>query len=154
MSHTHEKYQELIKRAQAVQPVATAIVHPCDESSLSGAIDAAKLGLIRPTLVGPKAKIQAVAEKLKLDIAGFEIVEAKLTGEKPDFVEDVKLEVSADKTRVTLSGTLLKDKGAPSSWFAPVALTVEKRIGPAPKTVDPVALDLKLPGTTIVPIPP
>jgi phosphate acetyltransferase len=76
MSHTHEKYQELIKRAQAVQPVATAIVHPCDESSLSGAIDAAKLGLIRPTLVGPKAKIQAVAEKLKLDIAGFEIVEA------------------------------------------------------------------------------
>jgi phosphate acetyltransferase len=76
MSHTHEKYQELIKRAQAVQPVATAIVHPCDESSLSGAVDAAKLGLIRPTLVGPKAKIQAVAEKLKLDIAGFEIVEA------------------------------------------------------------------------------
>ena len=59
-----------------MQPVATAIVHPCDESSLSGAVDAAKLGLIRPTLVGPKAKIQAVAEKLKLDIAGFEIVEA------------------------------------------------------------------------------
>jgi phosphate acetyltransferase len=76
MSHTHEKYQELIKRAKAVQPVATAIAHPCDESSLSGAVDAAKLGLIRPTLVGPKAKIQAVAAKLKLDIAGYEIVEA------------------------------------------------------------------------------
>ena len=60
-----------------MQPVATAIVHPCDESSLSGAVDAAKLGLIRPTLVGPKAKIQAVAEKLKLDIAGFEIGRAR-----------------------------------------------------------------------------
>jgi phosphate acetyltransferase len=70
MSHKHEKYQRLIDAAKALQPVTTAIVHPCDESSLSGAVDAAKLGLIRPILVGPKAKIQAVAAKLKLDIAG------------------------------------------------------------------------------------
>jgi phosphate acetyltransferase len=76
MSHKHEKYQRLIDAAKALQPVATAIVHPCDESSLSGAVDAAKLGLIRPILVGPKAKIQAVAAKLKLDIAGYEIVDA------------------------------------------------------------------------------
>jgi phosphate acetyltransferase len=76
MSHTHEKYQRLIDAAKALQPVSTAIVHPCDESSLSGAVDAAKLGLIRPILVGPKAKIQAVAAKLKLDLAGYEIVDA------------------------------------------------------------------------------
>ncbi|HEU4923952.1 MAG TPA: phosphate acetyltransferase [Burkholderiales bacterium] len=76
MSHKHEKYQRLIDAAKALQPVATAIVHPCDESSLSGAVDAAKLGLIRPILVGPKAKIQAVAAKLELDIAGYEIVDA------------------------------------------------------------------------------
>ena len=76
MSHQHEKYQRLIDAAKALPPVATAIVHPCDESSLSGAVDAAKLGLIRPILVGPKAKIQAVAAKLKLDIAGYEIVDA------------------------------------------------------------------------------
>src|SRR5512134_307309 len=76
MSHQHEKYQRLIDAAKALPPVATAIVHPCDESSLSGAVDAAKLGLIRPILVGPKAKIQAVAAKLELDIAGYEIVDA------------------------------------------------------------------------------
>ena len=76
MSPQHEKYQRLIDAAKALPPVATAIVHPCDESSLSGAVDAAKLGLIRPILVGPKAKIQAVAAKLKLDIAGYEIVDA------------------------------------------------------------------------------
>ncbi|HSA70779.1 MAG TPA: phosphate acetyltransferase [Burkholderiales bacterium] len=76
MSHQHEKYQRLIDAAKALPPVATAIVHPCDESSLSGAVDAAKLGLIRPILVGPKVKIQAVAAKLKLDIAGYEIVDA------------------------------------------------------------------------------
>jgi phosphate acetyltransferase len=73
---SHEKYQRLIDAAKALQPVATAVAHPCDESSLSGAIDGAKLGLIRPILVGPKAKIQAVAAKLKADIARFEVVDA------------------------------------------------------------------------------
>jgi phosphate acetyltransferase len=73
---SHEKYQRLINAAKTHEPVATAIAHPCDESSLTGAVDAAKLGLIRPILVGPKAKIQAVAQKHKLDISGFELVDA------------------------------------------------------------------------------
>jgi phosphate acetyltransferase len=73
---SHEKYKRLIEAAQAHEPVATAVAHPCDESSLTGAVDAAKLGLIRPILVGPKLKIQAAAQKAKLDISGFEIVDA------------------------------------------------------------------------------
>ena len=68
---SHEKYRRLIEAAKALPPVATAVAHPCDESSLKGAIDAAKLGLIRPILVGPRAKIQA----LKLDIAGYELID-------------------------------------------------------------------------------
>ena len=73
---SHEKYKRLIEAAQAHEPVATAVAHPCDETSLTGAVDAAKLGLIRPILVGPKLKIQAAAQKAKLDITGFEIVDA------------------------------------------------------------------------------
>jgi phosphate acetyltransferase len=76
MSARHEKYQRLLERAKAVQPVVTAVAHPCDESSLSGAVDAAKLGLIKPILVGPKAKIQAVAKQFELDISGYELVDA------------------------------------------------------------------------------
>ena len=75
-SMSHEKYQRLLEVAKALQPVATAVAHPCDESSLSGAVDAAKLGLIKPILVGPKAKIEAVAKQFKLDISGYEIVDA------------------------------------------------------------------------------
>jgi phosphate acetyltransferase len=71
----HEKYRRLIDAAKALQPVPTAVAHPCDQSSLSGAVDAAKLGLIRPILVGPKAKIDALAKSLKLDIAGYELVD-------------------------------------------------------------------------------
>jgi phosphate acetyltransferase len=73
---THEKYQRLIDTAKTLTPVTTAVAHPCDESSLCGAVDAAKLGLIVPILVGPKAKIEAVAKACKLDISGFEIVDA------------------------------------------------------------------------------
>jgi len=73
---SHDKYRRLIDAAKAVQPAPTAVAHPCDESSLSGAVDAAKLGLIRPILVGPKAKIDALARSLKLDIAGYELVDA------------------------------------------------------------------------------
>ena len=73
---SHEKYQRLIDAAKAVEPVPTAVAHPCDQSSLSGAVDAAKLGLIRPILVGPKAKIDALAKSLKLDIAGYQLVDA------------------------------------------------------------------------------
>jgi phosphate acetyltransferase len=71
-----EKYQALLSAAKELQPVVTAVAHPCDESSLSGAMGAAKLGLIRPILVGPKAKIEAVAKQFKIDISGCEIVDA------------------------------------------------------------------------------
>jgi phosphate acetyltransferase len=71
-----EKYQRLIEAAKALKPVATAVAHPCDESSLSGAVDAAKLGLIKPILVGPRAKIEAAAKQSKLDISGYELLDA------------------------------------------------------------------------------
>jgi phosphate acetyltransferase len=72
----HEKYQRLIAAAKALKAVSTAVAHPCDESSLSAAVDAAKLGLIKPILVGPKAKIEGVAKQFKLDISGYELVDA------------------------------------------------------------------------------
>jgi phosphate acetyltransferase len=71
-----EKYQRLIDAAKALEPVATAVVHPCEESALAGAVDAANLGLIRPILVGPRAKIEATARQARLDISGYELVDA------------------------------------------------------------------------------
>jgi phosphate acetyltransferase len=76
MNARHEKYQRLIDAAKALPPVTTAVAHPCDESSLSGAVDAAKMGLIKPILVGPKAKIAGIAGQFKLDISRYELVDA------------------------------------------------------------------------------
>jgi phosphate acetyltransferase len=69
------KYDRLIAAAQAVEPVWTIVAHPCDAPSLRGAVEAAALGLIRPILVGPAAKIRAVAEAGGMDLGGIEIVD-------------------------------------------------------------------------------
>ena len=53
----------------------TVVVHPCDETSLRGAVEAAEAGIIVPILVGPAAKIAAVAREHGLDIGRFEIVD-------------------------------------------------------------------------------
>jgi len=72
----HEKYQRLIDICRTLPATPTAVAHPCDESSVRGAADAAKLGLIRPILVGPRARIQAAAEEAEVDVAQYEIVDA------------------------------------------------------------------------------
>jgi len=73
---SHEKYDRLIEVAKALDTIPTAVAHPCDASSLSAALDAARLGLIRPILVGPRAKIEAAAKECGQDLGGFEIVDA------------------------------------------------------------------------------
>ena len=42
MERKHEKYERLIARCKSLPPARTAVAHPCDESSLRAAIDAAK----------------------------------------------------------------------------------------------------------------
>src|SRR6187200_2262159 len=70
------KYERLIANAKKVPPATTVVAHPCDESSLRGAVDAAELGIIKPVLVGPAAKIAAVADEHGIDIKGCQIVDA------------------------------------------------------------------------------
>jgi len=77
MTAKHEKYQRLIDACKALPPTPTAVAHPCDASSLEGAAEAARLGLIVPILVGPRQRILAVASASKIDISGFEIVDAE-----------------------------------------------------------------------------
>jgi len=72
----HEKYERLIERAKAMTPAPCAVAHPCDESSLRGAVEAGQMGLLKPILVGPKARIQSLAAHMELDLSGCELVDA------------------------------------------------------------------------------
>jgi phosphate acetyltransferase len=69
------KYDRLIAKAKSVPATKTIVVHPCDETSLRGPIEAAEAGIIAPIFVGPAARINAVAREHKLDIGKFEVVD-------------------------------------------------------------------------------
>ena len=73
----HEKYNRLIAVASKHPPMATAVAHPCDEVSLESAVEAARLGLLRPILVGPLARVRDTAARAGLEIGGFELVESQ-----------------------------------------------------------------------------
>ena len=77
MERKHEKYERLIARCKDISPIPTAVAHPCDESSLRGTLEAAKLGILQPILVGPRNKIEAVAKQFNLDISPYELVDAE-----------------------------------------------------------------------------
>jgi phosphate acetyltransferase len=75
-SPPQSKYERLIARAKQVPAAITVVAHPCDETSLRGAVDAAEAGIIVPILVGPAAKISAVAQRYGLDVSRFQVVDA------------------------------------------------------------------------------
>lgn len=75
MDRKHEKYQRLVERCKSLAPVPTAIAYPCDETSLKGAVEAAELGILRPILVGPRDRVEAVAAQCDIDISAYELVD-------------------------------------------------------------------------------
>ena len=70
----HEKYEALVRACRELPPVRTAVAHPCDETSLRGAVEAAEAGIIKPLLIGPEARIRNLAASLNLDISKLQIV--------------------------------------------------------------------------------
>ena len=69
------KYEALIARCQTLEPIPTAVAHPCEHTALSGAVEAADKKLITPILVGPAEKIGDVAKAHGIDISRFRLVD-------------------------------------------------------------------------------
>jgi phosphotransacetylase len=69
------KYEQLLARCRDLEAVPTAVVHPCEQSALAGAIDAGAQGLITPILVGPAAKIEEVAKANGIDLGRTRVVD-------------------------------------------------------------------------------
>jgi phosphate acetyltransferase len=103
----HEKYQRLVDFCKTLPPTPTAVAHPCDQSSLQGAVDAARMGLIAPILVGPRARIQAVAKQNKIDISGLTIVEAPYSQASAEKAVDL---VREGKAEALMKGSLHTDE--------------------------------------------
>ena len=102
----HEKYERLVAATRDLRPLATAVAHPCDESSLRGALEAAEEGIITPVLVGPKAMICDLAKSLDLNIEGIDIVDAPPNESAAKAVELVR----SSKAELLMKGSLHSDE--------------------------------------------
>jgi phosphate acetyltransferase len=71
----HAKYERLIAATKGLHPLPTVVAHPCDETSLRGALEAAEAGMVVPILVGAKGRIESLARSVDLDLGAVRIID-------------------------------------------------------------------------------
>ena len=119
------KYERLIARAKESSAATTIVVHPCEETALRGPIEAAHAGIIIPILVGPAAKIQAVAREHRLDIGRFEIVDVPHS--HASAAKAVEL-IQQSKGELLMKGSLHTDELMREVTSSKTGLRTERRI--------------------------
>jgi phosphate acetyltransferase len=101
------KYERILERCAGVDPVPTAVAHPCEKSALAGALEASELGLIRPILVGPAAHIVEIARASGIGLDGIEIVDTP--NSHASAAKAVEL-VRTGKAELLMKGSLHSDE--------------------------------------------
>jgi len=107
LSADHDKFRALLAKAQKLPPMPTAVVHPCDKVSLEAVVEAARLKLIDPILVGPEDRIRAVADENNIDIVQFKIVDAEYSQDSAAKAVELVREGRAD---ALMKGSLHTDE--------------------------------------------
>jgi len=101
------RFNALLARGNGLEAVRCAVVHPCDKESLSGALDAARYQLIIPLLIGPKAKINKVAQEAGLDISACELIDVPHS----HAAADMAAEMAANRqVEILMKGSLHTDE--------------------------------------------
>lgn len=100
-------FHDLIKKCKDLEPISVAVCHPCSETALKGAIEAGQIGLIRPYLVGPKARVLSIAENLGVDISPYELIDSEHSHDSA--LKAVKL-CRMGKTEALMKGSLHTDE--------------------------------------------
>lgn len=69
--------KSFMEKCRSLTKIKVAVVYPCSQDSLEGAVEAAEQGLIEPVLIGPKASILAIAEQLNINISSYELIDVR-----------------------------------------------------------------------------
>ena len=101
------KYERLLERCKTLEAIPTAVAHPCEESALTGAVEAAQAGLINPILVGPASKIEEIARAANIDLGKLEIVDAEHSVDSAKKAVDL---VKQGRAEVLMKGSLHSDE--------------------------------------------
>ncbi|WP_417774197.1 bifunctional enoyl-CoA hydratase/phosphate acetyltransferase [Stappia sp.] len=119
------QYAKLIAATEALAPVRTAVVHPCDVLSVTGALDAARQGMIVPVLVGPKGKIEAAAKAARRSLEGIELLDVPHSHAAAEAAVAL---VRAGKAEALMKGALHTDELMDAVVDATLGLRTERRM--------------------------
>ena len=123
--HRGARYERLLAAARDLPPVTTAVVHPCDRVSLESAIEAARLGLIAPILVGPPERIRATAAEADLDISAVTLVASAHSHDSADKAVEL---VRQGKAEALMKGSLHTDELMGAVVARDTGIRTERRI--------------------------
>jgi len=114
----HNQLEFFVEQASKTPRIRTAVIHPVDQNSLLGAVEAARYNIIEPILIGPTAKIHAAADAAQIDISGFEIINTAHSHESAEVAVELARLCKVDilmkggiSTDEMLSAILHKTKG-------------------------------------------
>jgi phosphate acetyltransferase len=125
MDTPHSKYHQLIDFCSALPPTPTAVAHPCDRSSLEGAVEAARIGLIDPLLVGPRQRILDLAAEAGIDPSGLKIVDAPHSHAAAELAVQL---VREGKAEALMKGSLHTDELMAAVVRRDTGLRTERRV--------------------------
>jgi len=120
-----DKYARILKKCEGIPAISCAVAHPCDPDSLLGPIEAAKLGLINPILVGPEDKIKAVAKAEGIDLSPYRIVP---TEHSHDSAQKAVALVRAGEAEALMKGSLHTDARLSAVVSSATGLRTSRRI--------------------------
>lgn len=120
-----QRYQNLINSALDISTPCCAVAHPCDASSLGSVVEAARMGLFHPILIGPRARMEAVAKEHGLDISGFECIDTPHSHASADQAVEC---VQSAKASLLMKGSLHTDELMHSVLKHKGGLRTERRI--------------------------
>jgi phosphate acetyltransferase len=101
------KYESLLEQCKGLQPIPTAVVYPCEAGALTGAYEAAKLGLIEPIFVGPLSEIEQTASESGINLGIPNVVDVPDSHEAAFTAVEL---VRHGKAEILMKGSLHTDE--------------------------------------------
>ncbi len=121
----HNQLEFYIEQARRAAPVTTAVIHPVDRNSLLGAVKAAEQGLIDPLLVGPEARIRAVASDEKIELGKLPIID---TAHSHDAAETAVELARQRRVQVLMKGAISTDEMLRAVVHKSLGIRTERRL--------------------------
>jgi len=121
----HDSFHLLFEQVAQLAPIPTAVVHPVDQVSLQGAIESAESNLIVPILVGPEARIRAVAEAHGIGLGKIRIIDMPHSHAA---AEQAVALVRAGEAEVLMKGSLHTDEILSAVLNKATGIRTERRV--------------------------